>query len=513
MKGLASDSASIPREIADFFNKPGGRSLIVKGAPGTGKTTFALQLLEELGKPNKSFYLSTRVSDEALYNQFPWLRDTDMKNRIVDSSRMLLEALCPVGSDEEEIVESKKITATRVKAAKGFLKSISSGEMAPPSKVDRTRLKVITERIRMPEIERIYDCIERALPDKSILIVDSIEGVTHKYGIDMDEFINCLQKDLVEGSNTDVLLVLEKADAPSLEYLVDGVISLTSELYNERRVRHMKLAKLRATEIRQPSYLLSLKGGRFTGFNSFVPNHLKAGTWQVVADPAGHYSTGIADLDALLGGGYAVGSYNVLEVDENVSSEEYYMVVRPILLNFMSQQKGIVAVLTGGDHADAMRKDLTRFIPAEQFDKYVRIADYFQQRTDMPYVMALARPKEEAFKIWKQNLEHLRGAEGRPIIDYAGFDTLEYLQGGEVAIRNLFDAVAKIKISKDMGIGILKPGLKLRQEILNMADTFIRISSIDKRPCIYGVKPKTIIHAMVSDEEKGPPYVKLVPIV
>jgi hypothetical protein len=276
----------------------------------------------------------------------------------------------------------------------------------------------------------------------------------------------------------------------------------------------MRLAKLRATEIRQPSYLLSLKGGRFTGFDAFVPNHVKAGKWEVIKDKPGLYSTGIEDLDSLLGGGYSVGSYNVIEVDDNVSSEEYYLVVRPILLNFMSQEKGIVAVLTGGDHADAMRKDLTRFIAPEQFDKFVRIADYFQQRADVPYVMALGtRSKEEAFKIWKDNLEHLRGKEGRPIIDYAGFDTLEYLQGGEVAIRNLLDAVAKIKISKDIGIGILKPGLKLRQEIMNMADTFIKVTSIDKRPCIYGVKPKTIIHALVTDAARGAPYVKLVPIV
>ncbi len=512
MKGLASNSTSIPREISEFFAKKGGRSLLVKGQAGTGKTTFALQLLEELGKPNRSFYLSTRVSDEALYNQFPWLRETDMKSRVVDSSRMLLETLCPAQPDDE-LLDDKE-SAKRVLAAKGFLKSIASDDLSPPSKVDRTRLKVIAERIRMPEIERIYDCIERSLPEKSMLIVDSIEGVTNKYGIEMDEFITCLQKDLVESSNVDVLMVLEKAEAPSLEYLVDGVVSLTAEALPQGRVRHMKLVKLRATEIRQPSYLLSLKNGRFTGFDAFVPNHVKSGQWQIVSDKPGFYSTGIEDLDTLMGGGYPIGSYNVVEVDDNVSSEEYYLVVRPILLNFMSQQKGIVAVLTGGDHADAMRKDLTRFIAPEQFDKFVRIADYFQQRSEAPYVMALGtRSKEEAFKVWKENLEHLRGKESRPIIDYAGFDTLEYLQGGEVAIRNLLDAVAKIKISKDIGIGILKPGLKLRQEIMNMADTFIKITSIDKRPCVYGVKPKTIIHAIVTDGDKGAPYVKLVPIV
>src|SRR5712691_2092041 len=65
----------IPREIVEFFNAPGGHSMILKGAAGTGKTTFALQLTEELGEVAASHYLSSRVSDESLYNQFPWLRE------------------------------------------------------------------------------------------------------------------------------------------------------------------------------------------------------------------------------------------------------------------------------------------------------------------------------------------------------------------------------------------------------------------------------------------------------
>ena len=52
---------SIPDVIRNFFGKIGGRSLLVKGNAGTGKTTFALQMLEELANPKRSFYLSTRV--------------------------------------------------------------------------------------------------------------------------------------------------------------------------------------------------------------------------------------------------------------------------------------------------------------------------------------------------------------------------------------------------------------------------------------------------------------------
>src|SRR5438046_9341255 len=70
-----SPAGRIPREVVEFFNAAGGHSFIVKGPAGTGKTTFALQLTEELGEVSASHYLSARVSDESLFRQFIWLKE------------------------------------------------------------------------------------------------------------------------------------------------------------------------------------------------------------------------------------------------------------------------------------------------------------------------------------------------------------------------------------------------------------------------------------------------------
>ena len=502
---------SFPNEIISFFNRPSGRSLMIKGSPGTGKTTFALQLLEELADPDKSFYLSTRVSDEALYSQFPWLEAKEMRSRIVDSGRIFLKTLYSEEGVEEVVegpVENQMLTS-----AKGFLNNISD-EKGPPIKVDRTRLTSLLEKNRMPEIESTYDRVEHVLPQKTTLVIDSIEGVTHKYSIDAEELITTLQKDLVENSNTDLILVLEKANIPQLEYLVDGVISLSMGEIDGRRVREGHLIKLRATEIKQPSYLLTLQNGRFTCFEPFCPDRSKANGWEIKPDTQTHYSTGIQDLDALLEGGFRKGSYNVMEIGHKVTSEEYYAVVIPILLNFISHNRGVVAVLTGGDHAETTRTELLPFISEEHFDQYVRIADYFLASSDKPYIMALGtRNKEEALKTWKDNLGALRGKENKPILDYTGFDTLEYLRGDTIAIKDLLNAVAKTKISQDLGLGIIKPGLKLTQEIMNMADTYLKIVDINKCPCIWGIKPKTMIFAIINDKNKGYPHIRLVPIV
>ncbi len=505
-----SKTTSFPDEIVSFFNRPSGRSLMIKGSAGTGKTTFALQLLEELADPDKSFYLSTRVSDEALYSQFPWLEDKEMKTRIVDSGRIFLKSLH--STEVEEVVETPKEIPV-LSSARGFLQSIGD-EKGPPTKVDRTRLSNLLEKTRMPEIESTYDRVEYVLPHKTTMVIDSVEGITHKYNIDAEELITTLQKDLVENSNTDLILVLEKSEIPQLEYLVDGVMSLSMDEIEGRRTREMYLIKLRATEIRQPGYLLTLMNGRFMCFEPFTPDYTRTNGWEIKPDTAQHYSTGISDLDSLLEGGFKKGSYNVLEIGSKVSNEEYHSIVVPVLLNFMGQNRGIVAVLTGGDHAETTRAELIPFLSEDHFDKYVRIADYFTANTNKPYIMALGtRNKEEALKTWKENLASLRGEENKPILDYTGFDTLEYLRGDTIAIKDLLNAVAKTKISQDLGLGIIKPGLKLTQEIRNMADTYLKIVDINKCPCIYGIKPKTMIYAIITDEKKGYPHVRLVPIV
>lgn len=48
-----STVGGVPPEVIAFLSGKGGRSLIVKGGAGTGKTTFGLELLERVGKPSR----------------------------------------------------------------------------------------------------------------------------------------------------------------------------------------------------------------------------------------------------------------------------------------------------------------------------------------------------------------------------------------------------------------------------------------------------------------------------
>ncbi len=508
-----STVGGVPTEVVTFLSGKGGRSLIVKGGAGTGKTTFGLELLERVGQPNRSYYLSTRVGDEALYRQFPWLKTTEMRTRILDSAKLFLDAINASGKPREpELPESE---VRKVRAGKEILGSFGQ-ERGPPTRVDRTHLQALLKRSPMPEVENVYNRIERALPEKSLLVIDSLEGVTHKYGLEMEEFVMALQKDLVEGSSTDVVMILEKPEAGGIEYLVDGLISIQREELDERRVRHLRLEKLRATNIGRARYAVTLDGGRFEALGTRdIPGSASGGSaWKPVTDPERFYSTGIPDFDKLLGGGFRRGSFNAFEVDVNVGIDDYYMLFTPTFLNFLSQGRGIIAVLAAGDSPQKLRETLVRHVPANQFDTRVRIPDYTANETEEPYILPMARlGRDEATRAMVTAEKSVAGPDRKPFVEYMAFDTFESLMGDQVAIRMYFQGVSRTKHVGNLGIGLLKPGLLVSSEILNMMDTYFRIINIDNAPCIYGIRPRTPIYAISPDPEKGAPHAVLMPIV
>ncbi|MFP4000301.1 MAG: gas vesicle protein GvpD P-loop domain-containing protein [Thermoplasmata archaeon] len=502
---------SVPTEIREFLEKEGGSSIFFEGGSGTGKTTLGLQIIEEMSEQERSFYLSTRVSDEALYQQFPWLEEKEMRAQVMDASKVFLQAVYEEkNKDEDKKKAVPKEDKKKIEGAQKFLSTIR--DEGPPEEVDRTRLNQLEKDI--PSLERVYDRIDDILPERSLVVIDSIEGITHKFGIDMETFVMTLQKDLVENSNTNLIMILEKDSAPDLEFLADGVVQLKRHQLEGRDVREIMLKKLRAVEFNQPSYLMSLKGGRFKCFEPYELDISGGNEWDPVEAPKGKYSSGIEDLDDLLDGGFDAGSYNVFEIQENVSNEEFFSVIRPLFLNFISQRRGVISVLSGGTHPENLRDDLIRFVPEEKFNKKFRIVDHLSSQTDKSYKLALAGKNQKQYrKIYNKSMRELRGDEDRGILDYHALDTLEYMRGGEMALQELLSGVANTKNSDDIGVGILKPGLNLSRDIKNMADNYFVILSINKTPCIYGVKPKTGLYAIVTDEEKGSPYIQLKQIV
>ncbi|MHA2096526.1 MAG: hypothetical protein ACW98F_18045, partial [Candidatus Hodarchaeales archaeon] len=78
----------LPDEFSNFSITDKSYSLLIKGLPGTGKSSLALELVVRL--PN-SFFISTRIDPEAIIEDSLWLNDLIPKNRkypfFIDATR------------------------------------------------------------------------------------------------------------------------------------------------------------------------------------------------------------------------------------------------------------------------------------------------------------------------------------------------------------------------------------------------------------------------------------------
>ncbi len=231
----------IPDEIREFFNKEGGHSLLIKGEPGSGKTTLALEILDEF-RTNTGvgvLYVSTRVADNALLREFPWITGV-LKKKLA--------------------VSEKKIERKNLNRLEGLIEDGFTKERVQISEDEA----IIEVGELLPEMEKIYKFIEQENGKKSIICIDSIDGLSEKYGIPADKILYTIQKDIVETGVANVIFILEETTTAKIDYLGDGIVVLQHETYGKFWKRVLLIKKLRGSAIKRPRYLYTLKDGRFS---------------------------------------------------------------------------------------------------------------------------------------------------------------------------------------------------------------------------------------------------------
>lgn len=502
------EEKGIPDALLDFFKGPGGHSLIVKGAAGTGKTTFALQLTEELGSVENSYYMSIRVSDHSLYNQFPWLKDRiEFKKRIA-----------PTNLAQKREEEEDKVDRTELKKLEG---RIEMGEEDESSIYDKISEGEVTETglildlgSDLPEIDMAYDVVEDTLPEKSLILIDSINALAERYGIHPSKLMNTLQKDLVETSSSDVLYVLESAGETRLDYLGDGVITFTSEEHEGRRLRMMKIEKLRGTEIRQHKCAYSLNGGRIKtfGFEKIEIPEEKS-SWEPMPDISENWiSTGSDQLDALTGG-FKKGTIVAVEVGGNVDTLYSDLIKTSLLSNFISLGRGVAFVPEKKASSEMVRDEIMPFVGQEAFERCMRVFEPSATTSVEGSKTALPMEGSDIDNELKwSNIEYHLSQTERPILSLMGFDTLEAVFGHEV-IEDMAGHMSSIRKAKDIFIGIVTSTTSSTAPLANLAHTHLKIENIDGSVVLFGEKPYTELHALSFDHSKGYPQAVLIPIV
>ena len=238
--------------------------------------------------------------------------------------------------------------------------------------------------------------------------------------------------------------------------------------------------------------------------------------WTPVNDPEGLYSSGIPDLDRLIGGGFRRGSESLFSVDETVGLEDLDLILFPIFLNFLYQSRGLLAVLPARDAPHGFRKRLTEYATRRRFDTRVRVIDYVGEDLGLSYVVNLAKggdpiARERAVKLMTNAERQVQGGHKRPFIEYTAFEVFDTLLGSEKALKMTYYGIKRVRNVGNLGIGILRPGLGLAPGIRSAADTEFSLHRDEIGLIIRGVRPTFPNFVVTVDTAKGRPHVSFVP--
>ncbi|NQE05813.1 hypothetical protein C5S32_08075 [ANME-1 cluster archaeon GoMg1] len=432
----------VPSELYQFFSGV-GKTLLVKGNPGVGKTIFSLTLLKEMGERENGIYVSTRVDMEGLYNQFPWLKEVILEHNIIDAAQ----------------------------------------DSIPESDI----LKLLYKKVVDIDMEYPMVVID------SLLCLDAITSA------DEDKKLEQEIASFARRSATHIVLVVEYAEIKSLDYLVDGIVTLKNvRIHGEAHFgdvwrggletkdsREIVIEKLRGTPIKQKNYAYSLYQGRFQYFEPFLPKPLElARTY--VRDPADFLSSsGNKDFDIILNGGFNKGSFNLFEVEHGVD-QRYVHLIASIISNAVLEDKGVILFGIGGKDIANFQK---RLLEAHS-SKDVWIIKKCDSSIDADNVIPFTENIYEAI----EKIHELREKSKKEFVYILGLDLFEYYMGQKDTIKFVEEFIEGILGSNDVFVGIVKRPQQIIDVISHIADTHFVFKDINGSLGMYGMRPKTGIY-------------------
>jgi hypothetical protein len=496
---------------------------------------LALQLIEELSEEQPDYYLSTRVSDEALYRQFPWLEEKAKRNDILKAGKAFLsKTKAPNFRGMEDYQHDSTL-----RVAKDLLRVLGKNDSSSPMVVRSELMKlegqiesgegdesdampgemtddgvVLDIGVMLPELELAYDMAEANLPNKTFIVLDSIDALAEHYGISSQKIMTTLQKDLVEHSGTNIAYVMETAEKNIYDYLGDGVVRLYNVQKDGRRVRELVIEKLRGQMVMRWKYPFTLVDGRLRVFESNwlnIPDDLVPHV--PVKDPNHDVvSTGNESMDRELGG-LKRGSIVLLEIGENVPQDIVRAIEYAIISDFLSKRRGVIWFPLFAVNYEALERQVREMVSKDALSGCLRVLDHDAPMDKSYDFVSVIEGSDAAQDLRLNSLRFMLSRSAvEPFMSILGFDSLEALYGPNV----LPDAFVHMEAMKRAGNVVLAEATtscsSLRQ-LAHQARIHIRLESLAGTVMMCGQKPVSPYYFLDFERAKEHIVPRLIPMV
>lgn len=458
----------IPSELKEALTSKKGFSLLIKGAPGTGKTLLTLEILKKFGN-SSGVYLSSRVSPSSLYEQFPWLEKCIPPLNIIDATKLYVSTEVPFGIQ------------TFPEALYGRL-----------------------QRIEKP----------------ATVVIDSWDAVISQADEDKKVALEAAIAELARHTKINLILVSENMETTSLDYMVDGIVLLRDFYIDYRKIREIELKKLRGVRINRPKYPFTLQGGRFRSFDEFGFKIVKKPRIRTIPPSEAYIATGIEELDNILGGGYKRGSFVVIEAGNDISLWGCLSIFAISVVNAISQ--GIYVThfpLTVRDERH-IKKYVLPFIDEESYAKYFTAfklskSDKEKANRGGEVVPLMGESAEEDLSIALRYASELKF----PLLTFMSAGAIEHvyrlreIQKQNEAMKKMLEFAQQTRGLGNVTVVRTTPNHEITPHLIYMSSAYFKLTTIDKTVIFYGIRPETGLYCLHTKVVDNVVSLKLTPYV
>jgi KaiC/GvpD/RAD55 family RecA-like ATPase len=453
---------------------PAKSAILLSGGPGTGKTSLGMTFL---------WNGMTKMDENGIYVS------------LIEGKEEMYENMREFGMDLQKMEDEGRFVYLA-------LTSSSGNEMSDG-------LAQLVAIIIKNGIKRV--------------VLDSVSAITQALGHSYEgrQVLHTVIQKIVRSLGCTTLVILEgpvniSGGSGFEAFVVDGIINLEAKI-----PRELSILKMRGTPLPRRTFLFTISGG-FNVINSEKVSPISAKTWRPVMPTDGLISSGIEDLDAILGGGFRPGSYVVMVAGAGVTLADTYLFTHAVVSNFLSQRQGVIYLPSGGVDSEEVIGSLQPYLKKTDLET-LRVAE--ELKRDEPvlgldkvskYTILLSGGQnniENDTYILFAALSELKRLTGeKPVLGVMGYDTMEskYSDVPDKLYNEIGFAIMRTRSSGDITFAVGKPNMTILPKILDMVDWHFYLTRENGTLLFQGIKPGTALYGVEVDVSGGCPKAKLV---
>jgi KaiC/GvpD/RAD55 family RecA-like ATPase len=444
--------------------KPTVKGILVKGEPGAGKTTFAVELLRIRGR---GLYISTRVSREQLFEQHPRIRTLVERGQLVEAG-----------------VEGNALQFEELGLAK------------PQEFIERLRsVKKLGDPVVVLDS---WDAAAKALtPAERLAAEQALLQTTEQAG-------------------GQLVFLSEEPHQTTTDYLVDAIVVLKDEVLEGRRLRRIEWRKLRGSPIPQRSFPFSLAEGTFTLFQRvhvLRPGEYKAMMVRLATQAEPYYSSGSPEFDAYFGANMRPGTVTLLEIGSHVGIDWHLPLVASMRLHFLANGGFSVSIPTGTATVTTSTQMVRQHLPEDVVTNRLRIGQYEEYPPDPCFFGLEPTSIIRAYQAFWTEVERLRNATGGVGFLHLGADLIEEMHGADAVAKHTGPLVRRARHSNHVAVITARPASRSKEKLADLCDVHLRLEEVDGALVLYSEKPPSQLYNLEYDYRPGYPTIRLTPIV